>query len=184
MNFWMMFRQPSSIRQIFQILLNEKTIGEELSETWHLFVLILKTIIWLVIMVINDSVNIYLAFRSDTVWTILRTTIFGKWIYLFSIFIFIALRGMKAFPLNFMVAGGFLLTDSFHRFSGEKPGELHKILVCGGSPQGKIGWKSLCFALCLCIYLFIICFFIACLYVCFLITLRELFVASCINYVV
>ena len=91
---------------------------------------------------------------------------------------------MKAFPLSFMVGCGFLLTDSFHRFSGEKPGELHKILICGGSPQGKIGWRSLCFALCLCVYLFIICFFIACLYVRFLITLRELFVASCINYVV
>ena len=78
-------------------------------------------------------------------------------------FIVIALRLMKAFPLSFMVGCGFLMTDSFHRFSGEKPGELHKILVCGGSPQGKIGWRSLCFALCLCIYLFIICFFIACL---------------------
>ena len=117
-------------------------------------------------------------------WTILRTTIFGKWIYLFTIFIVFALRGMKAFPLNFMVRGGFLLTDSFYRFSGEKPGELLKILVCEGSPHGEIRWRSLCCALCLFIYLFIICLFIACLYVCSLITLRGLFVASCINYVV
>ena len=91
---------------------------------------------------------------------------------------------MKAFPLNFMVGGGVLLTDSFHRLSGEKPGELDKILVCGGSPHGEIGWRSLCFTLCLFIYLFIICLFIACLYVCFLITLRKLFVASCISSVV
>ena len=34
------------------------------------------------------------------------------------------------------------------------------------------------------IYLFIMCLFVACLYVCFLITLRELFVGSCIKYVV
>ena len=91
---------------------------------------------------------------------------------------------MKAFPLSFMVGGQFLLTDNFHRFSGEKSGELHKILVCGGSPPGEIGRSSLCFALCLFIYLFIICLCIACLYVSFLITFGELFVASCINYVV
>ena len=77
-----------------------------------------------------------------------------------------------------MVGGGFLLTYSFRRFSGEKPRELHEILVCGGSPHGDIGWRSLCFVLCLFIYLFIIYLFIACLYICFLITLRELFVAS------
>ena len=90
---------------------------------------------------------------------------------------------MKAFPLNFLVGDGFLLTDSFHRFSGENPAALHEILVCGGSPHGEIGWRNLCFALCLFIYLFIICLFIVCLHVCFLITLRELFVGSCINYV-
>ena len=85
-----------------------------------------------------------------------------------------------------MVGGGFLLTDSLHRFSGEKPDELHEILVCRRSAHSEIGWRSLYFALCLFIYLFIICLFIACLYVCFLITLRELelFVTSCINYVV
>ena len=49
---------------------------------------------------------------------------------------------MKAFPLNFLVGGGFLLADSFRRFSGEKPGGVH----------GKIGWRSLHFALSLFIY--------------------------------
>ena len=38
---------------------------------------------------------------------------------------------MKTFSLNFLVVGGFLLTDSFHRFLSEKPGGLHEILVCG-----------------------------------------------------
>ena len=33
------------IRQILQILLNEKTIGEELSKPWHLLGLILKAIV-------------------------------------------------------------------------------------------------------------------------------------------
>ena len=75
---------------------------------------------------------------------------------------------MKAFPLNFMVGGGWV---------SEKPGGLHEILVCRGSPCGEIGLRSLCFALCLFIYLLVICLFIVCLDVCFLITLRELFVA-------
>ena len=88
------------------------------------------------------------------------------------------------FPCFQWWRGGFLLADSFHRFSAEKPGELHEILVCGGSPHGEIGWRSLCFRLCLFICLFITCLFITCLYVCFLITLRKLFVASCISYVV
>ena len=58
---------------------------------------------------------------------------------------------MKAFPLNFMVGGGFLLTDSFHRFSGEKSGELQEILVCA-----------------VFIYLFVCYLFIYCLFVCLL----------------
>ena len=78
----------------------------------------------------------------------------------------------------------FLLMDGFHRFSSEKSDGLHEILVCGESPHGEIGWRSLCFALCLIIYLFIMRLFIAGLYVCFLITLRELFFGSGINYVV
>ena len=133
-------------------------------------------------MVINDSViiNIYLAFRSRYCFGLFSEL---RFLDLFTIFIVIALRGMKTFPLNFLVRGWFLLTDSFHRFSGEKPGGLHEVLVYRGSPQGEIKWRSLCFALCLFIYLFIIYLFIACLYVCFLITLRELFVSSCINYV-
>ena len=90
----------------------------------------------------------------------------------------------RFFPYFHGEGGGFLLKDSFRRFSGEKPGGLHEILVCRGSPHGEIELRSLCFALCLFIYLFVICLFIACLYVCFLITLMELFVASCINYVV
>ena len=88
---------------------------------------------------------------------------------------------MKAFPLNFLVGGGFLLADSFHRFSGEKPGGLHKISVCGRSPYGEIEWRSLCFTLFLFFYLFIICLFIVFLCVCFFFTLRELFIGSCIN---
>ena len=99
--------------------------------------------------------------------------IFGWWIYLSTIFIAIPLRGMKAFPLNFVVGRGVLLTDSFQRFSSEKPGGLHEILVCGGSPHGEIGWRSLYFVLSFFIYLFLICLFIACLCICFLITLRE-----------
>ena len=96
----------------------------------------------------------------------------------------IALRRMKVFPLYFLVGGGFLLMDTFNRFSSEKPGGLHEILVSGGSPQGEIGMKSFRFALYLFIYLLVICLFIACLYVSFLITLRELFAGSCINYLV
>ena len=57
--------------------------------------------------------------------------------------------------------------DSFYRFLGEKPGGLHKISVCGRSPQREIGWRSLCFVLWLFICLFII-FFIYCLFVCLL----------------
>ena len=71
---------------------------------------------------------------------------------------------MHAFPLNFMVGGRFLLKDSFHRFSGEKPGELHEIFFCGGFPHGEIEWRSLCFALCLFIYLFIYCLFVCLLF--------------------
>ena len=74
------------------------------------------------------------------------------------------------------------MTNSLHRFSGEISGGLHEILVCGESPHGEIGWRSLCFALPLFIFLFINCLFIACLYDRFLITLRELFVGLCINY--
>ena len=80
---------------------------------------------------------------------------------------------MKAFLLNFLAGGRFVLADSFRRFSGGKPGWLHKVLVCGGSPHGEIGWRSLYFVLSLFIYFFFICLFIACLCVCFLITLRE-----------
>ena len=91
---------------------------------------------------------------------------------------------MKSFPLNLLVGGEFLLTDSFQKFSSEKPDGLHESLVCRRTPHGEIGWRSLCFAQCLFIYLFIMYFFITCLYVGFLITLRELFVGSYINYVV
>ena len=65
--------------------------------------------------------------------------------------------------------GGFLLAESFYRFPGEKPGGLHEVLVCGGSPHNEIGWRSLCFSLVFCvfIYFFIICFFY-CLFVCLL----------------
>ena len=91
--------------------------------------------------------------------------IIGPWIYLFIIFIVITLRGMKAFLVNFLVGVRFLLADSFHSFSGEKPGGC-----------------TLCFELCLFIYLFVICLFIVCLCFCFLFTLRELFVGPCIKY--
>ena len=60
---------------------------------------------------------------------------------------------MKAFLLNFLLRGGFLLTECFHIFSGKKSGGLRKISVSGGSPHRKIGWRSSCFALCLFIYL-------------------------------
>ena len=85
-----------------------------------------------------------------------------------------------------MVGGGFLLTDSLHRFSGEKPDELHEILVAEDLRTVKLGGEA---CILRCVYLFIcliICLFIACLYVCFLITSRELelFVTSCISYVV
>ena len=80
--------------------------------------------------------------------------------------------------------GKVLLVDSFHRFSGKHLGELHKISVCRGSPHEETGWRSLCFVLCLFIYLFIICLFIVCLCVCFLIIFKELVLGSFINYVV
>ena len=71
--------------------------------------------------------------------------------------------------------GGVLLADSFHRFSGEHPGGLHKISIvlptisARGNWMEKlvfcaIGWRSLCFAL----YLFVYYLFIHCLFVCLL----------------
>ena len=68
------------------------------------------------------------------------------------------------------------MADSFQGILGEKAGGLHEISVCGETPHGEIGWRSLCFALCLFIYVFIICLFIACLCVCFLFTFTEPFV--------
>ena len=87
-----------------------------------------------------------------------------------TVFIVITLLGMKAFLLNFLVVvvlvvgvtGGVLLADIFHKFLGETLGGLCEISVYGGSPHGEIGWRSMCFALCLIIYLFIICSFIVC----------------------
>ena len=85
---------------------------------------------WSVIMVMNDSaiINIYLEFRSRYC-LLLWNTIFGYWIYLLTIFIVVTLRGM----LNFLMWSGFLLADSFHRFSGfscEKTQGLHEISFC------------------------------------------------------
>ena len=87
------------------------------------------------------------------------------------------------FPLNFLVGGGFLLTDSFHRFLNEKPGGLHENLVCRGSLHDEIGWRSLCFAQCLFICLLFVYLLLVSMFA-FLITLRELFVGSCISFVV
>ena len=87
---------------------------------------------------------------------------------------------MKAFPLNYLVGGGFLLTDSFHRFSAEKPVGYTKFQFAEDLCTVKLGGEACVLR---CVYLFI-CLFIACLYVCFLITLRKLFVASCISSVV
>ena len=94
-----------------------------------------------------------------------------------TILIVITLHEMKAFLRNFLVLGGFLFMDSFHRFEkpGKKPGGLHKILACRGSPHKEIGWRSLYFVLCL---------FINSLCVCFLFTLKERFVELYISYVV
>ena len=58
------------------------------------------------------------------------------------------------------------LADSFHNSCVKKPGRLHEISVCRGSPQGKIERRSLCFALYLFIYLFVYYLFIYCLFVC------------------
>ena len=74
--------------------------------------------------------------------------------YVYLLFLLL-LHCVELRQLSFLAGGGFLLTDSFHRFSSEKPDGLHEILVCGGCPHGKIGWRSLRFALCLFIYLFI-----------------------------
>ena len=79
----------------------------------------------------------------------------------------------RLFHLTSWWGCGFLLAGSFRRFSGEKLGGLHEVLVCGGSPHREIRWRSLYFVLSLFIYLLIICLFIACLCVCFLVTLRE-----------
>ena len=57
--------------------------------------------------------------------------------------------------------------DSFHRFSSEKPSGLHEILVCRGSLHCEIGRRSLCFALCLLIFL-VYYLFIYYLFVCLL----------------
>ena len=83
-----------------------------------------------------------------------------------TILIVITLRGMKAFPLNFLVGDGFLLVDGFHRFSVEKPGWLHKISVCRGSSHGEIRWRILRFALPLFICLLFAYLFIVCLFMC------------------
>ena len=62
---------------------------------------------------------------------------------------------MRAFLANSMVGYGFLLEDSFHRYSGKSSEGLRELSVGGGSPHGEIGRRSLYFALCLFIYLFI-----------------------------
>ena len=71
---------------------------------------------------------------------------------IYSLFIVLTQCGMEAFPINFLVKGGFLLADSLHRFSDKKPGRMHVISVWRVSRYGEI---SLCFALCLFVYLFI-----------------------------
>ena len=102
-------------------------------------------------------------------------------------FAVITLRAMKAFLLIFLVnlRGGMevLLADSFHRISGEHPGGLHEILVFRESPHGEIGWRSLCFVLCLFIcLLFVSLLFVLC--VSFLIIFKGLVVGSCISHAV
>ena len=98
-----------------------------------------------------------------------------------TIFIVITLLGMKAFLLNFLmvvvgVTGGFLLEDIFPKFLSEALGGLREISVYGGSPHGENGWRSMCFALCLFIYLFIICSFIVCVSAFYLLLRRRLLV--------
>ena len=51
-----------------------------------------------------------------------------------------------------MARNGFLLVDSFHIFLSKTPGGLNKISIFVGSLHGEIGWRSLCFALCLFVY--------------------------------
>ena len=63
------------------------------------------------------------------------------------------------------------MTDSFHRFSSEKPGGLHEILVCGRYPHGEMRREAWVEKLVFCavfIYLFVYYLFIYCLFVCLL----------------
>ena len=49
---------------------------------------------------------------------------------------------MKAFPLNFMVGSGFLLTSSFHKFSGEKPGGVTNFWFAEDLRTVKLGGEA------------------------------------------
>ena len=93
-------------------------------------------------------------------------------------FIVIALRGMKAFSLNFLVV--VVVEERGESVDGHFPQILNfslRMISALWSWVGKLVFCAVFIYLCVCL-------FTACLYVCFLITLRELFVGSCINYVV
>ena len=93
-----------------------------------------------------------------------------------TIFIVITLHGKKNFSNEFPgVEGG---------GGGGRGGGVRVISVCRVSGYREIGWDSLCFALYLFVYLFSNCLFIYFCCVCFLFPLRELFIESCISYMV
>ena len=73
--------------------------------------------------------------------------------------------------------------DSFHTFSDEQPGGLHKILVGLPRISTRRNWMEKLVFCAVFIYLSVYYLFIYCLFfVCFLIIFKGLVVGSCINY--
>ena len=123
-------------------------------------------------------INIYLAFRSRQ-----RSRLFCRirFLDLLTIFIVIALRGMKAFPLSswwrwVSVDGQFSQILGWETQWATRNFSLWRI-------SARWNWVEKLLISTVFIYLFVYYLLIYYFFVCFLITLRELFVGSCMNYV-
>ena len=142
--------------------------------------------VWSVIMIIDDSVIIYIypAFRSRCCFGLLYGLRFLDNGYIYTIFIVITLHGMKVFQSNFLVGGGFPLVKVSIDFWMNRPADCSNSLFAENLCIAKLDGKaSVLHFVCLFIYLFIYLLFVY-LYIYFLFTLRELFIRSCINSVV
>ena len=144
--------------------------------------------VWSVIMIIDDSVIIYIypAFRSRCCFGLLYGLTFLDNGYIYTIFIVITLRWMKVFQSDFLVGGvdfrWWKFPQIFGRITQATPATLclQKIFAW---PNWMEKLLSCTLFVYLFTYLFIYLLFIY-LYVYFLFTLRELFIRSCIKSVV